>query len=50
LVSGIQASVGDTSSSGCAKRTFIDLDDYHEEYDEAKKSKKLVEVKIEPKE
>ncbi|PWA68919.1 replication protein A 70 kDa DNA-binding subunit B [Artemisia annua] len=44
----IQASGGDTSSSGSGKRSFIDLDTY-EEVDEAKKSK-LVEVKIEPEE
>ena len=46
--SGIQASGGDTSSSGSAKRSFIDLDDYEQD-DEAKKTK-LVEVKIEPEE
>jgi hypothetical protein len=46
--SGIQASGGDTSSSGSGKRSFIDLDDYEQD-DEAKKTK-LVEVKIEPEE
>lgn len=43
--SGIQASGSDTSSSGNAKRSFIDLDDYEQD-NEAKKTKS-VEVKIE---
>ncbi|PWA44938.1 replication protein A 70 kDa DNA-binding subunit B [Artemisia annua] len=47
---GIQASGGDSGSSGSVKRTYIDIDDYPKEDDEAKKAKKIVQVKIEPKE
>ena len=46
--SEIQASGGETSSSGSAKRSFIDLVDCEED-DEAKKTK-LVEVEIQPQE
>ncbi|GKE91290.1 hypothetical protein Tco_1572385, partial [Tanacetum coccineum] len=48
--SGINASYGDVSgSSGSVKRNYIDLDDYPDVDKEAKRGKKIVQVKIEPK-
>nr|GEW30142.1 replication protein A 70 kDa DNA-binding subunit B [Tanacetum cinerariifolium] len=48
--SRINASGGEDSGSyGSVKRTYIDLDDYPDVDDEAKRSEKIVQVKIEPK-
>ncbi|GKC84685.1 hypothetical protein Tco_1140402 [Tanacetum coccineum] len=48
--SGINDSGGDVSgSSDSVKRNYIDLDDYPDMDEEAKRSKKIVQVKIEPK-
>ncbi|GJS71223.1 replication protein A 70 kDa DNA-binding subunit B [Tanacetum coccineum] len=48
--SGINASYGDVSgSSGSVKHNYIDLDDYPDVDKESKRGKKIVQVKIEPK-
>ncbi|GJS82914.1 replication protein A 70 kDa DNA-binding subunit B [Tanacetum coccineum] len=47
---GVASSEGESSSSGSEKRAIIDLDDYNEEEEQAKKGKMIVKVKTEPEE